>query len=115
MSELIITERSNMVALANAVRNKTGQTEELTFGEILDTFENTEVAKNQDITIKENGTYTPASGFTGFGSVKVEVESSGGGSMFTSTAVGIIPDILKGFANSTLTIDFESSAIGSLN
>lgn len=114
MSELIITERSNIVALANAVRNKTGQTKELTFGEILDTFWNVEIAKNQDITITENGTYAPASGFTGFGSVKVEVESSGG-SMFTSTAVGIIPNIPKGFANSTLTIDFESSASGSLN
>lgn len=114
MAELIITERSNMVALANIARNKTGQTKELTFGEILDTFWNVEIAKNQDITIKENGTYTPASGFTGFGSVKVEVESSGG-SMFTSTAVGIIPDIPKGFANSTLTIDFESSASRSLN
>lgn len=113
MSELIITERSNMVALANIARNKTGQTKELTFGEIFDTFENAEIAKNQDITITENGTYTPAGSFTGFGSVKVEVESSGG-SMFTSTAVGIIPDVPKGFANSTLTIDFESSAIGSL-
>ena len=76
----------------------------------------TEVAKNQDITITENGTYTPASGFTGFGSVKVEVESSGsGGSLFTSTAVGIIPDIPKGFANSTFGLpEFESSAVGAL-
>lgn len=149
MADLIITERSNMVALANTVRNKTGQTKELTFGEIFDTFENaeiaknqdititengtytaddgytgfgtvkveTEVAKNQNITIKENGTYTPDSGFTGFGSVTVEVEGSDDSCepMFTSTAVGIIPDVPKGFANSTLTIDFESSAIGSLS
>ena len=77
----------------------------------------TEVVKNQNITIKENGTFTPDSGFTGFGSVTVEVEGSGGsgGSMFESRAVGIIPDIPKGFANSTLTFDFESSAIGSLS
>lgn len=149
MADLIITERSNMVVLANAVRNKTGQTEELTLGEIVASINDisgaeiknqditikengtftpddgytgfgtvkveTEVAKNQDITITENGTYTPASGFTGFGTVKVEVEGSGGGSMFTSTAVGIIPDIPKGFANSTLTIDFETNAIGSLS
>ena len=151
MSELIITERSNMVALANAVRNKTGQTEELTFGEIVANINDisvgaeiknqditikengtytasdgytgfgtvtveTEVAKNQNITIKENGTYTPDSGFTGFGSVTVEVEGSDDSCepMFTSTAVGFIPDVPRGFANSTLTIDFESSAIGSL-
>jgi hypothetical protein len=88
MADLIITERSNMVALANIARNKTGQTKELTFGEIFDTFENAEIAKNQDITITENGTYTPASGFTGFGSVKVEVESSGGGGGSTEEWIG---------------------------
>jgi hypothetical protein len=148
MADLIITERSNIVALANTARNKTGQTKELTFGEIFDTFENaeiaknqdititengtytaddgytgfgtvkveTEVAKNQNITIKENGTYTPPSGFTGFGSVKVDVESSGGsgGSMFVTSAVGFIPDISRGYANSTLTIDFETSAVGAI-
>lgn len=35
MSELIITERSNIVAIADAVRSKTGETEELTLGEII--------------------------------------------------------------------------------
>lgn len=140
MSELIITERSNIVALANAVRNKTGQTKELTFGEIVASINDisgaeiknqditikengtytaddgytgfgtvkveTEVAKNQDITITENGTYTPASGFTGFGSVKVEVEGS------LPPGVGIY---YIGKANSTLELDFESSASGSLS
>lgn len=66
----------------------------------------TEVAKNQDITITENGTYTPASGFTGFGSVKVEVEGS------LPPGVGIY---YIGTASSTLEIDFESSASGSLS
>lgn len=84
MADLIITERSDMVALANAVRNKTSQTQELTFGEIITSINN----------ISSGGS---------------------GGSMFTSTAVGIIPDISKGYANSTITIDFESSAIGSLS
>lgn len=150
MAEIIITERSDMVVLANAVRNKTGQTEELTLGEIVASINDisvgseiknqdvtikengtytagdgytgfgtvkveTEVAKNQDITITENGTYTPASGFTGFGSVKVEVESSGsGGSMFETTASGVIPQYEKGYANSTLELDFETSAVGTL-
>lgn len=36
-------------------------------------------------------------------------------SMFTSTATGILPNVAKGHANSAFTIDFESSAIGSLN
>lgn len=35
MSELIITERSNMTAIADAVRNRTGITEELTIDEMI--------------------------------------------------------------------------------
>ena len=66
----------------------------------------TEIAKNQDITITENGTYTPASGFTGFGTVKVEVEGS------LPPGVGIY---YTGTASSTLALDFESSASGSLS
>lgn len=38
-----------------------------------------------------------------------------GGSMFTTKAVGIIPDIPKGYGNSAFTVNFESSAIGSLS
>lgn len=110
-------EESSLILVADSIRAKAGKSDKLEFPSgfkrAIDGITKSEI-KNQDITITENGTYTPASGFTGFGSVKVEVESSGG-SMFTSTAAGIIPDIPKGFANSTLTIDFESSASGSLN
>lgn len=110
-------EESSLILVADSIRAKAGKSDKLEFPfgykSAIDSISKSEI-KNQDITIKENGTYTPASGFTGFGAVKVEVESSGG-SLFTSTAVGIIPDIPKGFANSTLTIDFESSASGSLN
>jgi hypothetical protein len=35
MSELIIAERSDIVSIANAVRNKIGTTEEMTLGEII--------------------------------------------------------------------------------
>ena len=66
----------------------------------------TEIAKNQNITIKENGTYTPDSGFTGFGTVTVEVEGS------LPPGVGIY---YTGTASSTLALDFESSASGSLS
>lgn len=110
-------EESSLILVADSIRAKAGKSDKLEFPfgykSAIDGISKSEI-KNQDITIKENGTYTPASGFTGFGSVKVEVESSGG-SMFTSTAVGIIPDIPRGFANSTLTIDFETSAVGTLN
>lgn len=110
-------EESSLTLIADSIRAKAGKSDKLEFPSgfksAIDSISKSEI-KNQDITITENGTYTPASGFTGFGSVKVEVEGSGG-SMFTSTASGVIPDIPKGFANSTLTIDFESSASGSLN
>lgn len=111
-------EESSLILVADSIRAKAGKSDKLEFPSgfksAIDGITKSEI-KNQDITIKENGTYTADEGYTGFGTVKVETESSGGGSMFTSTAVGIIPDIPKGFANSTLTIDFETNAIGSLN
>ena len=36
MSELIIVERSDIVAVADAVRNKTGKTDEMTLGQMID-------------------------------------------------------------------------------
>ena len=35
MSDLIVTERSNLIGVANAVRNRTGKTNNLTIGEII--------------------------------------------------------------------------------
>lgn len=110
-------EESSLILVADSIRAKAGKSDKLEFPSgfksAIDSISKSEI-KNQDITIKENGTYTADDGYTGFGSVKVEVESSGG-SMFTSTAVGIIPDIPKGFANSTFGLpEFESSAVGAL-
>ena len=39
---------------------------------------------------------------------------TGGGSMFTSSAVGILPTVYKGTANSAFALDFTSSATGAL-
>ena len=39
MNDLIITERSNIVAVADSIRNKIGSTEELTIGEMIDCIE----------------------------------------------------------------------------
>lgn len=74
-------EESSLILVADSIRSKAGKSDKLEFPSgfksAIDSISKSEI-KNQDITIKENGTYTPASGFTGFGSVKVEVESSGG-------------------------------------
>lgn len=40
---------------------------------------------------------------------------SGGGSMFASSAVGILLTVYKGAANSEFTLNFESSAVGALS
>lgn len=40
MSDLIVTERSNIVAIADAVRNKTGGSEEMTMSEIVENILN---------------------------------------------------------------------------
>ena len=36
MSRLVIFERENIVAIANAIRNKTGKDKELTIGEMIE-------------------------------------------------------------------------------
>lgn len=102
-------EESSLILVADSIRSKAGKSDKLEFPfgykSAIDSISKSEI-KNQDITIKENGTYTPASGFTGFGSVKVEVESS------LPPGVGIY---YIGTASSTFALDFESSASGSLS
>lgn len=43
MSDIILTARSNLVAIADAVRNKIGETDELTLGEIVESINGIEV------------------------------------------------------------------------
>lgn len=102
-------EESSLILVADSIRAKAGKSDKLEFPfgykRAIDGITKSEI-KNQDITITENGTYSPDSGFTGFGTVKVEVESS------LPPGVGIY---YIGKANSTLELDFESSASGSLS
>lgn len=101
-------EESSLILVADSIRAKAGKSDKLEFPSgfksAIDSISKSEI-KNQDITITENGTYTPASGFTGFGSVKVEVEGS------LPPGVGIY---YIGTANSTLELDFESLCNGYL-
>lgn len=113
-------EESSLILVADSIRAKAGKSDKLEFpsgfkSAIDEIKSGGAEIKNQDITIKENGTYTADEGYTGFGSVKVEVEGSGGGSMFVTSAVGFILDIPKPVANSTIELDFETSAVGMLN
>lgn len=97
---------ADLTSVADSIRAKVGKSDKLEFPSgfksAIDSITKSEI-KNQDITITENGTYTPASGFTGFGSVKVEVESS------LPPGVGIY---YIGTASSTFALDFESLCNG---
>lgn len=82
MSEYIPIKPETLTAFADQAR-RLGETEnELSTAEMLDTFGNAEIVKNQDITITENGTYNAVSGYTGFGKVTVDItpKSDSGGS-----------------------------------
>lgn len=103
-------EESSLIAVADSIRAKAGKSDKLEFPSgfksAIDGISKNEI-KNQDITITENGTYTPASGFTGFSSVKVEVESS------LPPGVGIY---YIGTASNTMVLpSFETSAVGALS
>lgn len=101
-------EESSLILVADSIRAKAGKSDKLEFPSgfksAIDSITKSEI-KNQDITIKENGTYTAGEGYTGFGTVKVEVEGS------LPPGVGIY---YIGKASSTLAIDFESSCDGYL-
>lgn len=101
-------EESSLILVADSIRAKAGKSDKLEFPSgfksAIDSISKSEI-KNQDITIKENGTFTADEGYTGFGSVKVEVESS------LPPGVGIY---YIGTANSILSLNFESSAVGAL-
>lgn len=100
---------ADLASVADSIRAKAGTSGTMAFPagfkSAVDSIAKGEI-KNQDITIKQNGTYTADSGFTGFGSVTVEVEGS------LPPGVGIY---YIGTAISTVELDFETSASGSLS
>lgn len=79
---MALTEK--LTAIADAIREKTGSTEEMTLTEMAEAV---------------SGIQTGGSG----------------GSMFASSAVGILPTVYKGTANSEFTLNFESGATGALS
>lgn len=72
---------ADLASVADSIRAKSGTSDKLAFPSgfksAVDGITKSEI-KNQNITIKENGTFTADEGYTGFGTVTVEVESSGG-------------------------------------
>ena len=48
MNDIVLTERSNIIAVANAIRNKAGITESLTFNEMVSTINDIEASSGID-------------------------------------------------------------------
>lgn len=84
MDDLIITERQNIIDIADAIRNKTGLEDEMTLADMV-----TEINS-------------------------IKAGSSSSASLFASNASGTLPTVYRGTASSAFTLEFESSATGAL-
>ena len=78
MSEMHLISKEHLDKLGDYARNISGTTGDVTVDEMLEVFGGAQPVLEDKI-ITENGTYTPDSGYDGFGKVTVEVASSGGG------------------------------------
>ena len=93
MSNFILTEKSNLVAVADAIRSKTGQTGQMTLNQMISSTNNFAggIVPSGNISITENGSYDVSQ----YASAEVNVASSGGGAQtcnvtlsFTGNAEG---------------------------
>ena len=78
----VICNREDIVAIADAVRSKTGSSNEMTLQEIPENINRIAGEGGvilQDIEIIENGTYIADDGYNGFGQVTVNVSGSSSG------------------------------------
>lgn len=67
--------------IAGAIREKTGEVGTMKPAKFPEKIKAISTVKNQDKTITENGTYSADDGYTGLGTVTVEVAGAGGGSL----------------------------------
>lgn len=104
MSDIkVIADRDEIVAIADAVRSKTGITSEMTLSGIVNGVNSiTTQPTIQSLSITENGTYTAPTGVDGYSPITVNVESSSSVEMVSGwSCVGAIyyPKIIHLDAN----------------
>ena len=104
----VLCEKSDLVAIADSIRSKTGSTDGMKVAEIpqkieaIETGSNINIQASKSITYTSNGTatITPDEGYDGLSSVDVTVDVSGGGGSFETctltTSVGKAPCIVHG-------------------
>ena len=84
----VLCEKSDLVAIADSIRSKTGSTDGMKVAEIpqkieaIETGSNINIQASKSVTYTSNGTatITPDAGYDGLSSVDVTVDVSGGGS-----------------------------------
>ena len=89
----VLCEKSDLVAIADSIRSKTGSTDGMKVAEIpqkieaIETGSNINIQASKSITYTSNGTatITPDEGYDGLSSVDVTVNVSGGGGSETKT------------------------------
>lgn len=92
----VLCEKSDLVAIADSIRSKTGSTDGMKVAEIpqkieaIETGSNINIQASKSVTYTSNGTATimPDEGYDGLSSVDVTVNVSGGGGQRRIRKVG---------------------------
>ena len=116
MSDIkVIADRDEIVAIADAVRNKTGTTGEMTLSGIA-TGVNSITPTIHWLNVTSNGTYTAPAGVDGYSPVTVNVASSGGSTtMYSGTITTMYTTYMLYYSNGSTIQQVELTSSTSIS